>query len=78
MVGVFLPPHPSVLLGIIDSGWFGGGFPLLAHKDQLSHQEAETVIRPVMEGPSSLGSSVEFITSASCSHIYHSLAHYNV
>ena len=51
--------------------WMGGeGFPLLAHKDQLSHQEGETVIRHVMEGPCSFGSSVEFIT-ASCSHIYH-------
>lgn len=48
----------------------GGGFTLLAHKDQLSHQEGETVIRHVMEGFGSSGNSVKFIT-ASCSHIYH-------
>lgn len=45
----------------------GGGF---SFKDQLSDQEEETVIRHVMEGPTSLGSTVEFITT-SCSHIYH-------
>lgn len=51
--------------------WMGeGGFSLLAHKDQLRHQEGETVIRHVMEGPCSLGNSVRFII-ASCSRIYH-------
>lgn len=64
----FLPPSPPPVgyQGIIG----GGGFALLAHKDQLSHQEGETVIRHVMEGPCSSGNSVKFIT-ASCSHIYH-------
>lgn len=42
---------------------------MLAHEDQLSHQEDETVIRSVMEGPPSLGNTVKFITT-SCSHIY--------
>lgn len=63
---VFFPPH----IGYHHLWMGGGGFPLLVHKDQLSHQEGETVIRHVMEGPCSLGNCVKFIT-ASCSHIYH-------
>lgn len=60
----------TLLSGITIFGWVEGGFPLLAHKDQLSHQGGEAIIRHVMEAPCSLGNSVKFIT-ASCSHIYH-------